>query len=431
MNRIRKFFLLSTISILAFTQFIYHFVYNTKATDKPSFHHTCNLFTNKKNIQIRLDDVEYPQVIPLFENRSIDFDCLKTLSNQTQPKTILMWNKLKGPPLISYEFGLRSPFVNLNCPIVNCELTNNRSKLNESQLVLFHLRNEIDHFPIRANLDQRFVHVIYESPVHCHLCNKFGNQFNLSATYTSDSDYTSLYLTDSGLYWTLTNENYDQIDVYSTKDSNHFAAALISNCNSKNLRDEYIRELNSFVNVTTYGACGLKCPVGLNCNEMIGKKYKFYLAFENSMCRDYITEKFFNMLRYDIIPVVYGAGNYSLYVPKSAYINAMDFETPKHLADYLLNLDRNRTAYNQYFRWKKYINHRAQSEQVKGGYLCEMCIQLHLEEQTNFLKRKQLTHLNELFGMKENCYGVKTQVLKHFNFVKGAHLTQMFYMNLE
>jgi hypothetical protein len=403
-------------------------VFNSKAVNKPDLKHTCDLFTNEKNVQIRLDDVEYPQVVPLYENRSIDFNCLKKLSNRTQHKTILMWNRFYGLPLVSYEYGVRTPFANLNCPIVNCELTKNRSKLNESQLVLFHLRNEIDHFPRRTHLDQRFVHVIYESPVHCHLCNKFENQFNLSATYTSDSDYTSLYFTDSGLYWTLSNENSVQTDVYSTKDANHFAAALISNCNSTNQREDYIRELSRFVNVTIFGRCGSKC---LDCKEMIVKKYKFYLAFENSICRDYITEKFFNMLRYDIIPVVFGNGNYTRYVPKSAYINAMDFETPKHLADYLLNLDRNRTAYNQYFKWKKYINHRRSSELVKGGYLCEMCIQLHLEEQTNILKRKQLTQLDELFGMKENCYGVETHALKYFNYVKGAHLTHSFYMNPE
>ena len=30
--------------------------------------------------------------------------------------------------------------------------------------------------------------------------------------------------------------------------------------------------------------------------------YKFYLAFENSICPDYVTEKFFNILQYNVIP---------------------------------------------------------------------------------------------------------------------------------
>jgi Glycosyltransferase family 10 (fucosyltransferase) C-term len=76
----------------------------------------------------------------------------------------------------------------------------------------------------------------------------------------------------------------------------------VSNCNDRNGRLNYARELSKHISVDIYGECGTKtCPRATekSCFEMLKKEYKFYLAFENSNCRDYITEKFFiNALRY-------------------------------------------------------------------------------------------------------------------------------------
>ena len=49
--------------------------------------------------------------------------------------------------------------------------------------------------------------------------------------------------------------------------------------------------------------------------------YKFYLSFENSLCVDYITEKFWKVLAYDVVPVVMGDGNYSRDAPPKSFIN--------------------------------------------------------------------------------------------------------------
>jgi len=95
-----------------------------------------------------------------------------------------------------------------------------------------------------------------------------------------------------------------------------FMTALISNCGASTRRLKFIGELKKHIEVEIYGKCGRECPKNVDCREYVGSKYKFYFSFENSLCRDYITEKFFLMLKYDTIPVVFGLGNYSRFVSR-------------------------------------------------------------------------------------------------------------------
>ena len=64
--------------------------------------------------------------------------------------------------------------------------------------------------------------------------------------------------------------------------------------------------------------------------------YRFYLAFENSMCRDYVSEKVFQRMADSlVIPIVMGGANYSAHLPPHSYINVEDFKSPKELASHL------------------------------------------------------------------------------------------------
>lgn len=70
----------------------------------------------------------------------------------------------------------------------------------------------------------------------------------------------------------------------------------------------------------------------------------FYLAFENSICNDYITEKFWRVKKL-IVPIVLKRSLYEPFVPDDSYIAADDFLSLEKLADYLKYLSINRSAY--------------------------------------------------------------------------------------
>ena len=57
--------------------------------------------------------------------------------------------------------------------------------------------------------------------------------------------------------------------------------------------------------------------------------FRFYISFENAICKDYITEKTFNALKLNTIPIVLGGVNYTSVLPPGSFINAAEFVSPQ------------------------------------------------------------------------------------------------------
>ena len=133
---------------------------------------------------------------------------------------------------------------------------------------------------------------------------------------------------------------------------------LVSHCETGIKREVYVKKLQEYINVDIFGRCGTgECSrKGNDCFQNLSMNYKFYLAFENSICDEYATEKFFRSFLYPVIPVVMGGANYKLIAPPHSFIDVNDFPTVKHLAEYLMRLDQNRREYNSYFKWKENHN---------------------------------------------------------------------------
>ncbi|CAH8287402.1 unnamed protein product, partial [Schistosoma turkestanicum] len=181
-------------------------------------------------------------------------------------------------------------------------------------------------------------------------------------------------------------------------------AWFVSNCNAASPRQIYAKELSRYIKVDIYGACGsMSCPRKSEpqCFTLLEKEYKFYLSFENSLCPDYITEKIFrNAFKHDVIPVVMGASieEYKRVAPPHSFIHVDQFKSPAELANYLKYLDRNKTAYNEYFAWRDHGTIDAWSSKPQ----CVICLLAYTAH-----KLKPYTFPNVSRWWNDGCVGRK------------------------
>ena len=307
-----------------------------------------------------------------------------------EPKTILFWTTWFNRTGIAKHIQINFD----GCPINNCRFTEDRSKLKESDAVLFHIffTDKMKPLPTYRRADQRYIMMSFESPNGPRVDRQlFRNVpphfFNWTATYRLDSELfgksfygwnfqqnpnTSRYSDRPGL------DDYYGINITSKSKT---VAWFTSNCKTPINREGYIANLQKHIPVDVYGKCLSKpksCPINdsKKCDDMLHRDYFFYLSFENSFCPDYVTEKLHRAFETGTVPVVFGGANYSLFAPNHSYINARDFKTPKLLAEYLLKLTRDRDLYSRYFDWKKDFVLDTREMQLKKNS-CRLCEMLH------------------------------------------------------
>jgi hypothetical protein len=111
------------------------------------------------------------------------------------------------------------------------------------------------------------------------------------------------------------------------------------------------------IDVHSYGRVFRNRQVANDCGRPTKLKtfetYKFTLAFENAIGKDYVTEKFFDPLIAGSVPVYLGAPNVEDFAPgDNCFINAADWKSPEALARYLIEVASDEHLYASFFEWK-------------------------------------------------------------------------------
>ena len=268
---------------------------------------------------------------------------------------------------------------------VNCVVTDEKDEIGSADGVLFHLKDIVWHgtqylrsdtgimfsFPTFRHPDQ--VWVLYNQEPLSLLWGSLGTfqwVFNWTLSYRRDSDVFVPYGIPRKVDMSERNiESMRDEDNYFKQKTQDGAIAMISNCKDDARRYKLIEYLKKYINVKVYGRCG---EGRLDSSkEDIQKQYKFYLAFENSNCVDYVTEKYWRSLTSGQIPLVAWRNNMTGVVIPESYINIFDFTDITKAGEYIKRVNDNATLYNSYFKWKEaYETHSPRA-------LCELCKKLH------------------------------------------------------
>ncbi|KAL7858836.1 hypothetical protein AOLI_G00189380 [Acnodon oligacanthus] len=251
--------------------------------------------------------------------------------------------------------------------ITGCYLTADRSFYYKAHGVMFHLRDIYGDLPNLQKMprppQQKWVWMNMESPDNAARLVAL-DLFNLTSNYRRDSDVWVPY----GQIVEASEED----KVFQMPEKNKLVCWIVSNWNNNFKRVKYFNELRQYIKIEAYGRYFRKYVSDENYPGIMSS-CKFYLSFENSIHKDYITEKLFNPMKLGTVPVVLGPSreNYEEFIPKDSFIHVDDFKTPQELAEHLKRLDQNQEMYEQYFSWRKHFV--ARSSYFGLEHACRIC----------------------------------------------------------
>ena len=186
---------------------------------------------------------------------------------------------------------------------------------------MFHHRNiKLSDLPVKRHENQLYIYFNVESQARFIRPDfkSLKNFFNLSMTFRLNADIPLLYgefvqvaqHPRSGHDLNTIIDNFGAANTQlagkekGNSENEALVAQFVTNCKTNSGREKVISKLVKLINIDIYGSCGpLKCtkkPKDYSCYDAMNRTYKFYLSFENSLCK---VEEFCNSVKY-IIPSV-------------------------------------------------------------------------------------------------------------------------------
>ncbi|CAG9782535.1 unnamed protein product [Diatraea saccharalis] len=229
-------------------------------------------------------------------------------------------------------------FVKNNCSFVNCYLSADKHLLKgynkEFDVVLIDigvLRRSLWNsivMPQKRSVKQKYLFHSMRSSDETPVCNvNADGYFNWTWSYKIDSDISTPFIEvkDTGgntvaprreVKWIENMKPLTDADKEKLKTKKKAVAWIPESCNTRINRMEYVRKLKEALKehdleLDIYGCSMKTCPKE-GCMQALEKYYYFYLAYEPSHAKDYVTEEVLKAYHHNTVPIVKGGADYTL-----------------------------------------------------------------------------------------------------------------------
>uniref|UniRef100_A0A0N5BDG4 Fucosyltransferase n=1 Tax=Strongyloides papillosus TaxID=174720 RepID=A0A0N5BDG4_STREA len=333
-------------------------------------------------------------------------------------KQILVWTTFFGS----------DDLTNLQCKSLNCIVTNNKALLSTSDAVIFHFSDiNLTNIPNRTFPTQKFIYFTMEAPFSTSYYSTPKDYFNWLMSYNRKSDilfqYGSRWINVGDRNNTNTTHRLDNNykNILSSKKYKGIVG-FISNCETNSGREQVIDKLSKYIKIDIYGKCSndsvkkVSCPSNdKECEKDLINSYYFYIAIENALCNDYVTEKYWSRYMYNSVPIVMRRDIYTdIGIPNSSLIAISDYQTSKDMVVHLNDLMNNSKKYLKYFEYRNNNNITVMNWDqfnLQNG-VCALCDKLN--DYRSILSQERIYDVSKLYTTINNCTNAKNAI----NFVK-------------
>lgn len=152
------------------------------------------------------------------------------------------------------------------------------------------------------------------------------------------------------------------------------------------IRTEFFEKLSKYKKVSSGGKYANNIGGPVDDKFEFLRKFKFNIAFENSMVDGYTTEKIVDAFLCRTVPIYWGNPRINLDFPNDCYIDVNSFKNINDAIEYIIKIDNNQSLYsgffktnpienNSYIEWEKayivffrYIIEKKQQYRTNHGY---------------------------------------------------------------